>query len=89
MADRLFLFEYNKCDFYSVTEAFSNFVKALNKHDVTVTIPSAGDNFSIGSATCDILAANTDSSDPNNTSIVLRIKYGDTSFLFTGDAERS
>lgn len=36
----------------------------------------------------DILAVNTDSSNPNNTSIVLRIVYGDTSFLFTGDAER-
>jgi competence protein ComEC len=29
-----------------------------------------------------------DNGDPNNTSIVLRIVYGDTSFLFTGDAER-
>ena len=28
------------------------------------------------------------SDEPNNTSIVLRIVYGETSFLFTGDAER-
>ena len=34
-----------------------------------------------------ILGINS-SSDPNNSSIVLRIDYGKTSFLFTGDAER-
>ena len=28
------------------------------------------------------------SDNENNTSIVLHIQYGDTSFLFTGDAER-
>lgn len=27
--------------------------------------------------------------DPNNTSIVLRVDYGETSFLFTGDMERT
>lgn len=70
------------------TKAFSNFVKALDKHGVSITVPSTGDSFTLGSATCTILAVNTDSSDPNNTSIVLRIVYGDTSFLFTGDAER-
>ena len=70
------------------TKAFGNFVKALDKHGVSITVPSTGDSFTLGSATCTILAVNTDSSDPNNTSIVLRIVYGDTSFLFTGDAER-
>ena len=70
------------------TKAFGNFVKALDKHGVSITVPSMGDSFTLGSATCTILAVNTDSSDPNNTSIVLRIVYGDTSFLFTGDAER-
>ena len=70
------------------TKAFGNFVKALDKHGVSITVPSTGDSFTLGSAACTILAVNTDSSDPNNTSIVLRIVYGDTSFLFTGDAER-
>lgn len=70
------------------TKAFGNFVKVLDKHGVSITVPSTGDSFTLGSAACTILAVNTDSSDPNNTSIVLRIVYGDTSFLFTGDAER-
>ncbi|MBQ7026054.1 MAG: MBL fold metallo-hydrolase, partial [Peptococcaceae bacterium] len=70
------------------TKAFGNFVSALSKRGVSITVPSKGSSFTLGSASCTILALNTDSSDPNNTSIVLRIVYGDTSFLFTGDAER-
>ena len=70
------------------SKAFGNFVKTLDKHGVSITVPTTGDSFNLGSATCSILAVNTDSSNPNNTSIVLRIVYGDPSFLFTGDAER-
>ena len=70
------------------TKAFGNFVSALSKHGVSITVPSKGNSFTLGSATCTILAVNTDNSAPNNTSIVLRIVYGETSFMFTGDAER-
>lgn len=70
------------------TKAFKNFVKAVNNHGASITVPSVGDRFTLGSADCHILAVNTDSGDLNNTSIVLRITYGDTSFLFTGDGER-
>lgn len=69
------------------TNAFDNFVKAVQKHNTSITVPSVGTTFSLGSASCKVLAVNT-SSDTNNSSIVLRITYGETSFLFTGDAER-
>lgn len=69
------------------TDAFDNFVHALEKHNVAITIPTAETTFSLGNASCEIIAVNTDN-EPNNSSIVLRIKYGETSFLFTGDAER-
>ena len=59
----------------------------MEKHGVSLTVPKKDDTFSLGSAECKILAVNSDS-DTNNTSIVLRITLGDTSFLFTGDAER-
>lgn len=71
---------------YSST-AFNNFDKAVKNHGKTIQIPSVGTSFSLGSAKVTILAVNT-SSDTNNSSIVLRITYGSTSFLFTGDAER-
>lgn len=69
------------------TKAFQNFKKAAQKHGCQLTVPTAGDAFSLGSASCEILAVNTEN-DTNNTSIVLRITYGQTTFLFTGDAER-
>lgn len=70
------------------TKAFGNFVKALDKYGIFITVPSRGDKFTLGSAECTIWAVNTDSSDPNNSSIVLRIVYGETSFVFAADAER-
>lgn len=52
-----------------------------------LTIPSVGDTFSLGDAEVTVIAVNSVPDDTNNTSIVLRIVYGETSFLFTGDAE--
>lgn len=70
------------------TEAFYNFVKYLDKQNVSITIPTVGDTFTLGSADVTVIGPIKQSSDTNNTSIVLRIVYGTTSFLFTGDAER-
>lgn len=70
------------------SKAFNNFVTYLGKQDVSITVPTAGSSFSLGSATVNVLGPINPSDEPNNTSIVLRIVYGNTSFLFTGDAER-
>ena len=70
------------------SETFGDFVKYLAKQDKEITIPNVGENFKLGSADVKILAVNGNAADHNNASIVLRIKYGDTSFIFTGDAER-
>ncbi len=47
-----------------------------------------GDTFTLGEASVTVVAVNSVPEDTNNTSIVIRIAYGDTSFLFTGDAEQ-
>ena len=70
------------------TEAFKDFVKYLDKQGKEITIPKAGDSFKLGSASVQIVAVNGNAADHNDASIILRIVYGDTSFLFTGDAER-
>ena len=69
------------------SDAFNDFKKYADKSGGAITIPSAGDTYTLGSATIDILGVN-DGSDTNNTSIVLKITYCSTAFLFTGDAER-
>ena len=69
------------------SEIFETFRRYVSNRDATIEIPQAGNSFELGSATVDILAYNADE-DTNNTSIILKITYGATSFLFTGDAER-
>lgn len=70
------------------SKAFNNFVKYLDEQNVSITVPSAGDTFPLGSAMVEILGPVRTSTEQNNLSIVLRVVYGNTSFLFTGDAER-
>lgn len=71
------------------SDTFDNFVKYVSAQNKELTVPSVGDTFSLGSAEIKILAVNSvDDDNTNNTSIVLRVTYGNTSFLFTGDAER-
>ncbi|MBE6692785.1 MAG: MBL fold metallo-hydrolase [Ruminococcaceae bacterium] len=70
------------------SDAFENFKKTVENQNSSISIPSVGDTFELGSANCKILAVNTDKNDPNNSSIVLRIVYGETSFIFAADAER-
>ncbi len=69
------------------SDAFRNFVKNLSKRGKNITVPSAGQTFSLGNAKITIVGPVRASDEPNNTSIVLRMVYGETSFLFTGDAE--
>ncbi len=71
------------------TKVFENFVKYLGKQEVSITVPKVGTEFYLGGAKCTILGVNTcETDEPNNTSIVMKIVYGDTSFLFSGDAEQ-
>ena len=69
------------------SNAFSDFATYSEKNGGGITVPSVGDIYQLGSASVHILGVNG-GIDTNNTSIVLKIVYGQTSFLFTGDAER-
>ena len=69
------------------SNAFDDFKKYAEQKGKGIVIPSVGDTYSLGSASVSILGVNG-GSDTNDTSVVLRIDYGKTSFLFTGDAER-
>ena len=69
------------------TKVFRSFVRYLDEQDVTITIPDAGDTVALGGAKVEFLGPVEDYDDPNNTSLVLRVTYGETSFLFTGDME--
>ena len=69
------------------TGAFSDFVRNLDKQGIDITVPVAGATFDLGSAKVTFLHPEESVSYSDNTSIILRIDYWETSFLFTGDAE--
>lgn len=64
-----------------ISEKFSDFKKYAD----TITVPMVNDTYKLGCATIDILGINS-TSDINDSSIVLMVTYGETKFLFTGDA---
>ena len=69
------------------TDAFGDFKKYADSKGGGITVPSVGDKYALGSASVEILGVNS-TDDANSCSIVLMITYGETKFLFTGDAER-
>lgn len=71
------------------SKTFDSMVKYLDKQGIGITVPRAGDEFLLGSAHVQILGPQKNYDEPNDTSIVMKVTYGETSFLFTGDAERT
>ena len=71
------------------TETFQSFVKYLAQRGKQITVPTAGATFTLGGAQVQILGPLHSAEDSNDNSIVLKVSFGATSFLFTGDAERA
>ncbi len=69
------------------TATFENLLTAIDKKNIPVHIAKVGDIVPLGNANLKILGPVKKTDDLNNMSIVLRLDYGKTSFIFTGDAE--
>ena len=73
----------------SSTKCFNDFVKYTQQQGLQLEVPSVGTVWPLGGATVTLLGPVTQYSETNNTSLVLRIDYGVTSFLLTGDMENT
>lgn len=71
------------------SSTYSNLIKTIADNKVNPIAVSAGDTFELGSSTIEILSPVIQDKELNNMSVVLKITYGDTSFLFQGDSEQS
>lgn len=70
------------------TKAYQNFKRKTQEQGLEIQHLEHGSSFPFGSSTVQALGPiHENTSERNNTSIVLKIRYGDTAFLFTGDAE--
>ena len=71
------------------TRSYNSLKTKTEEQGLTIQHPKPGDSIDLGSSKIEFYGPITESeSDRNNGSIVMKIIYGDTSFLFTGDAER-
>lgn len=72
----------------STTKTFADVLNAISSKGLKVTSPSPGTSYELGNAALNILAPNsTGYKDLNNNSVVVKLTYGNTSFMLTGDAE--
>ena len=70
------------------SEAYEPFGEALSRNGTPTRVLTPGDTFALGSAQFQVLGPLTSFSDTNNSSLVLRMTYQGTRFLFCGDIER-
>lgn len=70
-------------------KSLNGFKNALSEKHKKIKTPKVGESFKLGSATIEVLAVDTavSSKNRNDSSLVLMVTYGETKFLFTGDAE--
>ena len=67
--------------------SWENMAKYAEAQGIPIVVPGEGNCFSLGGAVVTILYCWPEAWDENDMSIVLRLDYADTGFLFTGDAE--
>jgi competence protein ComEC len=73
---------------------FADFLEYAERQGTPVSVPSAGDTLQLGGALVTVLQCWPESvlwreNDVNDMSIVIRVDYGDTSIMVTGDAEET
>lgn len=69
------------------SKVFDDFVYYTDQQGLEITIPAPGDTWTLGQASVTVLGPVKSYAETNDTSIVLRVSYGETDFLFTGDME--
>lgn len=73
-------------DTVTTTATFEDMLNTLNNKKIKYTVPKIDDEFNLDGAVFKVLSIGNDTTDLNTSSIVLRMIYGDNSFLFMGDA---
>ncbi len=75
-------------DKVTTTKTYENLLLAIKNNGCEKIIPKVGEEYNLGNASFTILAPNSNNYEElNNYSIVIKLKYGNNTFLFSGDAE--
>ena len=72
----------------TTTKTFEDVLEAIENKNLTVTAPNKGDKIELGQAVGEFMTDPIlDKDNLNISSLVLRLEFGNTSYLFMGDAE--
>ena len=77
---------YYMPDVITTTKTFEDVLDALLAKKKAFETPNIGDKFKLSDTEFEVLYLGDDKSDLNNTSIVLKLTYKNTTYLFMGDA---
>lgn len=72
-------------DAITTTRTFEDFLNAIEKKGMTYQVPKINSIFQLGNANISVIYTGKDTVELNNTSIILKLNYGNNTFLFTGD----
>lgn len=61
---------------------------SIEENNISTTYTKAGDIFRLGNMVINVLSPHREYDDSNDDSLVVKITYGETDFLFTGDASK-
>lgn len=76
-------------DYVHTSNLFNNFMNTATANAIIVQYPSVGETFDFGTGSFTVLAPNGISQNSNDNSLVIKLKNGSNSFIFTGDAEET
>lgn len=74
-------------DVITTTKTFEDVLDALEQKQIAFETPKVDQTFNFNNTSVTTISVTDNEKDLNNTSIVLKVKYKNTSFLFTGDME--
>lgn len=72
----------------TTTKTYEDVIDAIANKKKKIKVPKVGDTFNVGNAKCEIMSIEDNKKNLNACSIVIRMEYDGTSYLFTGDAEK-
>ena len=76
-------------DVITTTDTFNDVIDIIEEKKYSVSIPIVDEVFNLNDMNFKVIYTGTDEGNLNNSSIVVRLDFGDTSYLFTGDIEET
>lgn len=73
-------------DVITTTKTFLDVLEAIEKKNMTYDVPNINQNFTLGNTLFQVIYTGNDKKNLNNSSIILKATFKNTSYLFTGDA---